>query len=490
MADLLSKIDFTFNSTKSVPPLFKWQLTDNIITYEPSSGWYFNLSITKASSEYSIRFDSMTVEESLTEDPSVEEGRIYNIYTIPLPTRGIQKAIMKVDSIEYLPIHFYFTFGIGASVNDNTCYATGIIYLKLDPTTKTLSVIDGSISGTVEDKEQTLQQSFSYKITTGTNATVFDDIPTKPEYIFRKSYGTKCWFDLKLPAVIDTTETDVNYPASPIDKNIYLYTNITGSILGTVLGISSDATMLNCVIDFTNSDKDVLIIRSVPYLISDQTDDTSPIVLQTNVNKASSILYKSDNTIQATEFIETTDNNILQQIGNRVWAKEFIENGTGVTDIFKYGSPFNDYQVHSVSGFNIQLTDNGILTISGGTGLALNSVDLTLGVVNSVPYDGKIYMSIEGATDIFAGGGGITLTFTDPETTNLIDSVTFNNSTQTYVRDVDKDWYIKGYITLPASTSFATTNSLKIRAQVSKYDIDSILTKNDYSIVATEFVEV
>lgn len=63
----------------------------------------------------------------------------------------------------------------------------------------------------------------------------------------------------------------------------------------------------------------------MPYLVSNEIDDTAPIVLQTNVNKSTGILYKSDNTIQAIEFIETTDNNILQQTGNRIWAKEFIE---------------------------------------------------------------------------------------------------------------------------------------------------------------------
>lgn len=485
MADLVSKIDFTFNSTASAPYLFEWQLVNNTyITYSPSNGWNFNLSITKADREHSILLNSITVEDVITEDPSVEEGRIYNTYTIVLPIRAIQKAIMKADSLDYLPIHFSFSFGVGYGVNDNTCYAEGIIYLKLDATTKNLSVIDGNISGTVEDQEHTLQQAFSYKTTTGTNTTVYNDIPTKPKYIFRKSYGTKCWFDLKLPTVIDPN----TYP--PVNKSISVYINVIGSISATVLNISTDFKTLNCVVDFTTSDKDILVIRSVPYLISNQVDDTSPIVLQTNVNKATGISYKSNNTIQATEFIETTADSILQQIGNRVWAKEFIENGTGVTDIFKYGSPFNDYQVHSVSGFNIQLTDTDMLTISGGTGIALNSADLTLGVTNSVPYNGKIYMSIEGDTDILVDGANITLTFNDPETTQLIDYVTFNNNTLTYVKDVNKGWYIKGYITLPASKSFATTYYLKIRTQVPKYDINSILTKKDYSIIATEFVEV
>lgn len=485
MADLVSRIDFTFNSTASAPYLFEWQLVnDTYITYSPSNGWNFNLSITKADTEHSILFNSMTVEDVIIEDPSVEEGRIYNTYTIVLPIRAIQKAIMKADSLDYLPIHFSFSFGIGYGVNDNTCYAEGIIYLKLDATTKNLSVIDGNISGTVEDQEHTLQQAFSYKTTTGTNTTVYNDIPTKPEYIFRKSYGTKCWFDLKLPAVIDPN----TYP--PVNKSISVYINAIGSISATVLNISTDFKTLNCVVDFTNNNEDILVIRSVPYLTSNQVDDTSPIVLQTNIDRSTGILYKSNNTILANEFIETTDDNLLQQKGNRVWAKEFVENGTGITDIFKYGSPFNDYQVHSVSGFNIQLTDTDMLTISGGTGIALNSADLTLGVTNSVPYNGKIYMSIEGDTDILVDGADITLTFNDPETTQLMDYVTFNNNTLTSVKDVNKGWYIKGYITLPASKSFATTNYLKIKTQVSKYDINSILTKKDYSIIATEFVEV
>lgn len=270
--------------------------------------------------------NSMSFESVSAGSPAIDEGSMVRpVYTYAIPVAAIQKAIAQANSIDYLPIHFYFSFGIGASVNDNTCYADGIVYLKLDSTTKKLSILGGNISGTIEDKNYTLQQSFSYKITTKTDTSEYEDIPTQPQYIFKKSYGTKCWFDLKLPAVIDTTETNSDYPSSPVGKTIQIYTNVTGSIGATILNISIDFTTLNCVVDFSNQDKDVLEIKAVPYLVSNEIDDTAPIVLQTNVNKSTGILYKSDNTIQAIEFIETTDNNILQQTGNRIWAKEFIE---------------------------------------------------------------------------------------------------------------------------------------------------------------------
>lgn len=219
---MIQNIEFSFNSTASAPHLFEWQLIDNTyITYVPSTGWSFDLAITKEDSSYGISMNSMSFESVSADSPAIDEGSaVRPVYTYAIPVAAIQKAIAQANSVDYLPIHFYFSFGIGASVNDNTCYADGIVYLKLDSTTKKLSILGGNISGTIEDKNYTLQQSFSYKITTKTDTSEYEDIPTQPQYIFKKSYGTKCWFDLKLPAVIDTTETNSDYPSSPVGKTI------------------------------------------------------------------------------------------------------------------------------------------------------------------------------------------------------------------------------------------------------------------------------
>nr|DAP55496.1 MAG TPA: hypothetical protein [Caudoviricetes sp.] len=305
--------------------MFEWKLVNSqFITYSPSNGWNFNLSITKVNREHDINFNSISFEGIAADDPAVEVGRIVNTYTVVVPVMSLQKAISKASSIEHISLKFHFSFGIGASVSDNICYADGIIFIKLDEVNKNLSVIDGSIYGTIETNTGTLQQTFLYNVTTETNTTTYNDIPIKPEYIFRKSYGTKCWFDLKLPAVIDPN----TYP--PVNKSINVYTNVTGSISATILSISSDFTTLTCVVDFTSNKKNVLIIKTVPYLVSDQVDDTSPVVLQTNIDKTYGILYKSNNTIQATEFIESDSGNILLQTGNRIWAKEFIENNSSI----------------------------------------------------------------------------------------------------------------------------------------------------------------
>lgn len=323
MANLISNIDFRYSSEASAPYLFEWKLVNSqFIIYSPSNGWNFNLSITKVNREHDINFNSISFEGIAADDPAVEVGRIVNTYTVVVPVMSLQKAISKASSIEHISLKFHFSFGIGASVSDNICYADGIIFIKLDEVNKNLSVIGGSIYGTIETNTGTLQQTFLYNVTTETNTTIYNDIPTKTNYTFLKSYGTRCWFSLKLPAVIDTT----TYPI--INKSINVYTNVTGSISATVLNISTDFKTLNCVVDFTSSDKDVLILRAVPYLVSNQVDDTLPVVLQTNVNKTSGLLYKSTNKIEATEFIESDDNSILLQIGNRVWAKEFVENNS------------------------------------------------------------------------------------------------------------------------------------------------------------------
>lgn len=325
MANLISNIDFKYTSEASAPYLFEWKLVDSqFITYSPSNGWNFNLSITKVNREHDINFNSISFEGVTADDPTVDVGRIINTYTVVVPVLSLQKAISKASSIEHIPLNFHFSFGIGASISDNICYADGIIFIKLDEVTKTLSVTGGSIYGTIETNTGTLQQTFLYNVTTATNTTTYNDIPTKTDYTFIKSYGTKCWFNLRLPAVIDPN----TYPL--INKSINVYTNVTGSISATILNVSSDFTTLNCIVDFTSNEKDILLIRAVPYLISDQVDDISPVVLQINVDKTSGILYKSNNTIQATEFVESNDNSVLLQKGNRIWAREFIESNSSI----------------------------------------------------------------------------------------------------------------------------------------------------------------
>lgn len=325
MANLISNIDFRYSSEASAPYLFEWKLVNSqFITYSPSNGWNFNLSITKVNREHDINFNSISFEDIAADDPAVEVGRIVNTYTVGVPVMSLQKAISKASSIEHIPLKFHFSFGIGASVLDNICYADGIIFIKLDEINKNISVTGGSIDGTIETNTGTLQQTFLYNVTTETNTTTYNDIPTKTDYTFIKSYDRKCWFNLRLPAVIDPN----TYPI--VNKSINVYTNVKGSISATILNISNDFTTLNCVVDCTSNEKDILLIRAVPYLISDQVDDTSPVVLQINIDKTSGILYKSNNTIQATEFIESDNSNILLQTGNRIWAKEFIESNSSI----------------------------------------------------------------------------------------------------------------------------------------------------------------
>lgn len=486
MSDLVvSKIDFTFNTTASAPYLFEWQLVNNTyITYSPSTGWSFNLSITKVNTEHSILFNSMTVEDIAIEEPAVETGRIYTIYTLNLPVKAIQKAIIRACSLEYVPIHFSFSFDIGYGVNDNTCYAEGIIYLKLDATTKNLSVINGSISGTVEDQEHTLQQSFSYKTTTGTITTVYDDIPTKPEYIFRKSYGTKCWFDLKLPAVIDPN----TYP--PVDKSISVYTNATGSISATVLNISSDFKTLNCVVDFVSRDKDVLLINSVPYLISDEVDNTSPIVLQFNGNTSSNkILFTKQNQIKATEFIEHNDNSILFQTGNRIWAKEFIENRS--EDFFKLSYNFNIGDIYTTDNdSDITPVTNHRFIVSLGANAAEETV--TIGFNMSIKEGYHLSLSASGT--LLATGAEVIMTCRNPDTTALEETFVLSSSNPSIYYKSAPHWMVdEVYLKLPKNSSSSRSDDYDLNINfIERNATSSLLQFNkDYSISGgLEFVEV
>lgn len=115
-----------------------------------------------------------------------------------------------------------------------------------------------------------------------------------------------------------------------IEADTYTYAEIQG--------VNSSNNTLDCKITFPSSlQGTVKNIKFVPYLLN-LTDmkNNIPITLGGNT----SIYSHKTGQIEAADFIETEDNQILLQKGGRIWSKEFVEN-SAATDIFYK----NDYSI-------------------------------------------------------------------------------------------------------------------------------------------------
>lgn len=162
------------------------------------------------------------------------------------------------------------------------------------------------------------------------------------------------------------------------------------------------------------------------------------------------IKYNKNYSISAVEFIE----------------KKFSSN-TG-SNVFNFGTPYNDGAVHLVNGFNLQAdTNTNTLHISGGTGTALDSTNLTVGVVNYMPIDGDVNIDLK-ASSALPSNAYVSLIFTDSETTAVknVSSINSTNQTVSKVLSVKKNWYVTAFLVLPASAVFTSTLDVLISVHV------------------------
>lgn len=164
----------------------------------------------------------------------------------------------------------------------------------------------------------------------------------------------------------------------------------------------------------------------------------------------SDIPFNKDYSIEAIEFIE----------------KEFSSNAG--SNVFNFGTPYNDGAVHLVNGFNLQAdVSTNTLHISGGTGMALDSTNLTVGVDNYMPIDGDVYIDLA-ASSALPSNASVSLTFTDSETTAVKGVLVINSTNQmvSKVLSVKKSWYVKAFLVLPASAAFTSTLDVLISVHV------------------------
>lgn len=194
--------------------------------------------------------------------------------------------------------------------------------------------------------------------------------------------------------------------------------------------------------------------------------------------------FNKNGTIEATEFIEGSAPFYLNKDGS-IACQEFIEQ----QNLFKFGSPFNDYQSHLVNGMTLQLKDVDdiqMLYFNGTNHIAFQSLDLTSGLNISIPFNGKALFQVSGSSELFNAGATITFTFTNPDTTTLEDYFTLDKDTHIKENVVKKGRTMKVYFSLPTGVTLSSTVFLAMSAENNN---GTFCFNKDYTINCKEIKE-
>lgn len=196
--------------------------------------------------------------------------------------------------------------------------------------------------------------------------------------------------------------------------------------------------------------------------------------------------FNKNGTIEATEFIESSAPFYLNKDGS-IACQEFIEQ----QNLFKFGTPYNDYQSHLVNGMTMWLEDSNSfqkLYFSGTNNTAFQSHELTLGLNISIPFNGKASFQMLGSFKLFNVGATITFTFTNPDTTELEDYFTLDKDTRAKENIVKKGRIMKVYFYLPAGVNLENTEAWL--APFALNDNGTFCFNKDYTINCKEIKEV
>lgn len=195
--------------------------------------------------------------------------------------------------------------------------------------------------------------------------------------------------------------------------------------------------------------------------------------------------FNKNGTIEATEFIEGSAPFYLNKNGS-IACQEFIEK----QNLFKFGSPYNDYQSHFVNGMILQLKNiDGVqmLYFDGTNITAFQAHELTGGLNISIPFNGKALFQMSGSPELFNAGAGVTFTFKNPDTTVLEDYFTLDKDTRVKENTVKKGRTMKVYFNLPTGVVLSSTAFLALSAESNNGTF--CLNKN-YTIICKEIKEV
>lgn len=216
--------------------------------------------------------------------------------------------------------------------------------------------------------------------------------------------------------------------------------------------------------------------------------DTTYNFNMTSEGKDQILEYKTGQ-LEAVEFIETDDNNILLQKGGRVWAKDFIETGVRTkTDIRRAFIGEDLSSVKSGISFTNRITES---MLTGTATSDINTIIASSAHIQKydIPDSAKIIVTMRCDDDFFTSGGSFIYRQMNPSgNTKTVTSK--NQLTQEFTQDLDYDSYVVISIVIPSGT---TLNNVSIYYPEIIYDngIEQAISYNkNYSITCNELTEV
>lgn len=474
-----------FTITNSFCP-WKWEAktTNNMLYYTPDEGsssdsyWNFNftlqLTAISACSVTAFKINDIDVMSKITDETQTD---YYKNLAFSLPIKSIIENSKNIN-LNKIPITFDISFSQGSETARlyNNESSSAPMYLNLNGENHKLSFSTFQLVESYNNGGSFAYHSLHAASYDNTEANEFITFPTKTikNFKFQQSDSTNFFF---------TFDSIV-----PISSNYITY--------GLPIGINNK---FNCIVKKVNNttvtcQTIVSNLSGVQELVQ-QTYLTNSAILDlvtlyrfnaTPPDKNQLQFYKTRQ-IEAVEFIESDDNQILLQKGGRIWCKEFIE--AGGEDLYKRASAYNTSK--SIQGVIISpSSDNGIQFYGSfssnyvATSIADSSV-LTA-------YNCILRVSIYGSDNILSfinNGGTITITVYNSNgneaATLLIDDITklYNNK----ISNIPAKCSLQIDISIPADYY---CDNLIIIPSVKTYLANEINYNKDYSILAIEYKEV
>lgn len=213
----------------------------------------------------------------------------------------------------------------------------------------------------------------------------------------------------------------------------------------------------------------------------------------------SKILLKSDNTIHAAEFIETSNNEILLQKGSRIHAKEFIENQSSY-DMFELSSScvpsftFGGIACRASKNPETATKYNAIMMAYQGGGTASTSSNINImSTNNQIPANAEsVTVSITTSTagmdmNAYFSSCSAAYVFRNSNTEEVasFEATSVGNMFHTFTGVAG--CYLYMYINVPSGGT--VTRGLLYPTVTINFKSGSISYNKDYSISCNEFVE-
>jgi len=288
---------------------------ENVIDRYWDFSFVFKLTAISECTVTSFKINDIDVTSYITDQTQAD---YYKTLGFSMP---ITQILQNNSDLSNIPIIFDISFSQGSK--DSQLYNTNSpMYLKLDGENHRLSfsnftLIDSENSGAFSTFHQIPSAKYS-----NTENNEFITFPTKTIKNFKFSYANDAYLEFTFNSIIPIN-TDHIYK--------YLHIQVGSSYVPWSAIIKIEDTKVTCQTSFNaQSSAGVLYLYQSDYLLNSTISSTPIYQFNVTPTNGNQILEHKTGQIEAVDFIESEDNQILLQKGGRIWCKEFKEWDTAV----------------------------------------------------------------------------------------------------------------------------------------------------------------